>query len=109
MTEMELQSAVIELAKLTGWMIHHDRPAQRRDGRWYTAIEGDAGFPDLVLVRSPRIIFAELKAERGSLTEPQRDWLGLLDGVAEEAPRMEVHLWRPDDWTTGKILAALRR
>ena len=52
MTESEFQSQVIEIAKYRGWKVMHQRPAMIRTGRWVTAIEGDAGFPDLVLARS---------------------------------------------------------
>lgn len=107
MTERELQDAVLELAALTGWMAHHDRPAQRADGSWTTAIQGDVGFPDLVLLRAPRLIFAELKAERGSLTLGQTQWLGALELV--RSPTTEVHVWRPIHWTDGTIIEALRR
>ncbi len=50
-----------------------------------------SGFPDRVLVRE-RVIFAELKREKGVVTDAQRDW---LDGLA--AAGAEVYLWRPSD------------
>lgn len=57
-------------------------------------MSGDGkGFPDLVLVRPPRVIFAELKSEKGSLALEQEDWFTQLcacDGV-------ETYLWRPRD------------
>ena len=55
--EAALQNAVIELAKLYGWKVHHTRPAQMPSGKWATPIQGHAGFPDLVLVRPPDTIF----------------------------------------------------
>ena len=61
MTEREFQRAVVELARLMGWRVHHTRPALTRAGEWRTPIQGDAGFPDLVLCRPPRLILAELK------------------------------------------------
>ncbi len=50
-----------------------------------------SGFPDRVLVRD-RVIFAELKREKGVVTDAQREW---LDGLA--AVGAEVYLWRPSD------------
>ena len=65
MTEREFQRAVVELARLMGWRVHHTRPALTRAGEWRTPIQGDAGFPDLVLCRPPRLILAELKRNAG--------------------------------------------
>lgn len=50
-----------------------------------------AGFPDQVLIRD-RIIFAELKREKGKPTTNQIEY---LDGLA--AAGGEVYLWRPSD------------
>jgi hypothetical protein len=104
MTEVELQRAVIDCAHLFGWRVAHFRAARMGDGQWRTPVEGDgAGFPDLVMARE-RVIFAELKSQRGHLSEPQRQWSTRL--VSAEA---EVYLWRPSDWTSGAIEAVLRR
>lgn len=105
MTERELQDAVLELAALMGWKIHHDRPARRKDGSWTTAIEGDPGFPDLILVRTSRMVAAELKSENGKPTGHQRNWLDHFIAV----PCVEVHLWRPEHWTNGDIYEVLKR
>lgn len=94
MTEAEFQSAVIEVARLRGWLVMHQRPAQIRPGRWATAIQGDAGFPDLVLAR-PRVgelVFAELKREKGRVSVMQRVWLRTLAATGAEA-----YLWYPSD------------
>ena len=64
MTERDLQDAVMEMAKLLGWRCVHFRPARTLHGEWRTAIEGHAGFPDLVLLRPPRLVFAELKSKK---------------------------------------------
>ncbi len=63
-----------------------------------------SGFPDRVLVRE-RVIFAELKREKGVPTPAQIDW---LNGLA--AAGAEVYLWRPSDLDEiAKILAARER
>jgi hypothetical protein len=101
--ERDFQRAVIDLARLTGWRVHHTRPALTRRGRWLTPIQGDAGFPDLVLVRAGRVIFAELKRNGARPTPAQRGWLGALQACAG----VEVYLWTPNDWDA--IIDALQR
>ena len=46
MTEDELLTAVLELAKFAGWRVCHFRPARTAMG-WKTAIQGHKGWPDL--------------------------------------------------------------
>lgn len=105
MTEAELQTGVIDCARLFGWRVAHFRPALTKHG-WRTPVQADgAGFPDLVLTRPPRLLFVELKAGRGKVTDQQEAWLAALGDV----PSVEVHVWRPDDWTTGRIDKALAR
>ena len=81
MTEKELQAAVIELCKLFGWAYYHT----------YNSRRSVAGFPDLVLVRD-RIIFVELKSEKGRLSEAQAVW---ADDIFTAGG--EWHLVRPSD------------
>jgi len=98
-TEAEFQDVVLELAGVCGWMVHHVRPARMKDGSWRTPVQGDVGFPDLVLVRDGRIVFAELKSERGRLSAAQKDWLGeLRKAAAWCGVSVVVELWRPSDW-----------
>ena len=102
MSETELLEAVIDLAHLLKWRVAHFRPARTEQG-WRTAGSGDVvGYPDLTMVRDTRLIFAELKSERGRTTVDQQDWLHALKAVAE------VRLWRPGDWLDGSIEADLR-
>ena len=70
MTERELQDAVCELARLLGYLAHHSLPARTNRG-WRTPLQGDPGAPDLLLVGRGRVIHAELKAERGKLSNAQ--------------------------------------
>lgn len=106
MSETVLQSCVIDYARLRGWLAVHFRPAQNDRGMWRTPIEGDPGFPDTVLVRSGRVIFAELKSARGVVGPEQQAWLTAL-GTA--GPPVEVYQWRPVDWLDGTIRAVLDR
>jgi hypothetical protein len=101
MTERELQSAVIQLARLFGWRVAHFRPAITSKG-WRTPVEADgAGFPDLVLARD-RILYAELKSDRGRLTEAQLEWQAAIEHAGGEH-----HVWTPEHWADGTIDRAL--
>jgi len=45
-------------------------------------------------MRPPRLLFVELKSERGKLRPEQSDWLDALRLL----PQAEVHVWTPADW-----------
>lgn len=91
-SEADWTATVIQIAHDNHWLVHHCRPARRADGTWSTPIQGDVGFPDLVLVRNGEIIFAELKSENGGLSDEQKLWLAVLEGAD-----MDPQLWRPRD------------
>jgi hypothetical protein len=91
-SEADWQRRVIDAAKLFGWRYAHFRPAQTSKG-WRTAMSGDKGFPDLVLVRPPRVLFVELKSDDGLPSEAQLLWFNDL------ASSGEAYIWRPRDWT----------
>jgi hypothetical protein len=81
--ERDLLVAVLTAARLYGWLAYHT-----------LASKGSAaGFPDLVLVRAPRVIFAELKKQDEHSDVDQRTWALALMGC----PGMEYFLWRPGD------------
>ena len=82
-TERGFQATVIALAKLYKWLVYHTHDSRR----------SQAGFPDLVLVKSPRIIYAELKTSRGKVRPEQVAWLEAL-----RACGCDARLWRPEDW-----------
>ena len=88
-TEAEFQTLVIDYAHLMGWQVMHSRPAQSQSGKWSTPIQGDPGFPDLVLARGKVVILAELKAEKGQPSPPQIQWWLAADS----------EIWRPSDWS----------
>lgn len=92
-TEKDFQAQVIALAQLCGWRVAHFRPARTKDGSWRTPVAADgAGFFDLVLMRE-RVIFCELKTNRGTLTREQHAWRE----AATMAKAITV-VWRPRDW-----------
>ena len=100
MSERDLKNTIVNYARRHGWLVHHDLPSQRANGSWATAVQGDSGFPDLVLVhpgnadeRVPaQIIYAELKTQRGTLTAGQQQWLDALTAAGQTAV-----VWRPAD------------
>lgn len=62
----------------------------------WRSFHSPAGFPDCVMVRiepGPRLIFAELKSEKGKVTPEQEQWLEALQFIGVEA-----YLWRPADF-----------
>jgi hypothetical protein len=91
MTEARWQAQVLTLARMFGWRTYHVFDSRR----------SVAGFPDLVLVRRPRVIFAELKAPRGRLTVDQKGWLAELRECT-----VETYVWRPDD--LDRVMEVLR-
>ncbi|MGV9840031.1 VRR-NUC domain-containing protein [Nocardia niigatensis] len=88
MLEADLQTTVIEMARLYGWKVVHLRPARTAHG-WRTAYEGDSGVPDLILARRGRVLLVELKSDKGRVKPEQQAWLV----EAGENGR----LWRPKD------------
>ncbi len=92
--EATLQTQVIDLGHLQGWLVHHTRPATNLRGDYSTPIQGDTGFPDLVLIRDGLLIIRELKAEGRRPSAEQRLWLEAL----EDIKYFEAGVWRPSDW-----------
>jgi len=89
--ERIFERAVVDLAKMNGWLVHNPRPARyQRD--WMR------GWPDLCLIRiDPNggvgdTIFAELKTPVGRLSAEQ---VTLLKHLARSG--FECHVWRPND------------
>lgn len=96
MLERDFQQAVVDLAQLRGWRVMHIHDSRRGLG---------AGYPDLTLLHraTGRLLFAELKSERGRVSPEQRAWIEDLarGGYA-------VRIWRPAHFVTGVIQRALR-
>jgi hypothetical protein len=84
-TEADWYENVRVLAKGCGWAIYHVHDSRR----------SAAGWPDVVLMRPPTVLFRELKvAPRGRLTPSQRSW---IDGLV--ACGADAKTWVfPGDW-----------
>ncbi|ACZ29601.1 VRR-NUC domain protein [Xylanimonas cellulosilytica DSM 15894] len=100
MTERALQSQVEALMRETGWMFFH--PADNRPNARGRVQSITAGYPDLHGVRRDREIYIELKRQNGRVSDAQKTWLHALEALGHE-----VHVFRPDDLLSGRILAAL--
>lgn len=103
MTERELQQTIIEAARALGFLVAHFRPAQARSGRWMTPMQGDVGFPDLVICGHGALWFVELKAGKGRLSDAQARWIDHLDHAMAHA-----YVLRPADldWFLSELKAA---
>jgi hypothetical protein len=93
MNEKTWLGQVVDLARLRKWKVYHT----------HNSMHSPSGFPDLVLCRPPRLIFAELKTDRkGShTTVDQEEWLAVLRLCAYyrgAGSGVEVFLWRPSDF-----------
>lgn len=111
MSEDDLLGNVLDLARVLGWWAHHCRPARTAHG-WRTPVQGNAGFPDLILVRDGWLIAAELKRQREKPTAAQGEWLGRFQQVGfvvgnRPAGGVRAEVWRPVDLLSGAIRAAL--
>jgi len=91
MSEKELSQQVRQLAALKGFKVYHT----------FLSLYSDVGFPDLCIAKEGRLIFAELKTEKGKLSAAQKDWLEILSATGA----CEVYLWRPSSWD--EIVSAL--
>jgi len=111
MSERELQRRVMRMAKHYGWRRAHFKaaPLKNRGGRYVTPQDGEAGFPDCVFVRDGRLLFVELKAEQGVISDGQLAWLHeLRQVVLQSLGAVRVFVWRPQDWDDGTIEEILK-
>jgi len=81
--ERDLQETLVAAARYLGWASYHTYDSRR----------SQAGFPDLTLVRDGRLVFLELKTEKGRLRPEQQTW---LDALAE-VPGVVARVVRPAD------------
>lgn len=94
MKEAVLQAQIEQLARTLGWLVYHTHDSRR----------SQAGFPDLVLVhaRQRRVLWRELKTQKGRVRPEQRDWLDALTRAGEDAA-----IWRPSDLIEGRVTQEL--
>ena len=95
--EDDLLTYVIENARWLRWKIHHIRNS--KEG----VVQGDVGFPDVIIGRSGRLIASELKTETGKLTDGQAAWMDVFLKAG-----VEYYIWRPCAMKNGDIERYLR-
>lgn len=83
LTEKAFQQQVVELARALGYRCYHT----------YFSIRSERGWPDLALFKEGRFLLAELKTDKGKLTDKQVEMLADLSRAG-----VETHVWRPRDW-----------
>lgn len=104
MTEQQFTNELLKWAKAYGWKRFHTRTSGRMsNGKAIPTTQGDKGFPDLVLLRGKRLLFAELKVGKNKPSDEQLAWIAALDDIHT----VEVHLWRPEQWS--QILVVLSK
>lgn len=111
-SEAQFQDQVLHIAELYGWLAYHTHDSRR----------SQPGFPDLVLLRAPELVFAELKVEKGRLRPEQERWVAHLTALSVEVESVlaastaagansslaiDTYVWRPADFDD--IVARLSR
>lgn len=86
-SELEWQTLIKSFAEYHGWTCYHTLNSQG----------SDAGFPDLVMCRSGRLYFAELKKDGGVSTKDQDKWGKLLSTI-DGSTQVRHYLWFPRHW-----------
>ena len=80
--ESECQQTIVAAAKATGWLCHGERTSRNARGNYSTAIQGDRGFCDLILVKGGQMLALELKRDKTGVIGPgQQEWIDALDAV----------------------------
>ena len=95
MLEKDIQRSILSAARDFGWLAYAT----------YRSMRSEPGFPDLVMVRPPRVIIAEVKTSNGRYSKGKWNksgsrWLPGQDDWAKafnDAPGVEYYLWRPED------------
>lgn len=85
-SEAAFQQQLVQLAAFYGWdLVYHTHDSRR----------SQPGFPDLVLVREPEILFVEVKTQTGRVRPEQARWISALTACG-----LEALIVRPADFDT---------
>lgn len=100
--EESLLGRVMAYAHMRGWRCSHDRATNARRrclacGTYRRGPRNAPGLPDVLLLRRPRLVVAELKQQGKRPTPAQQRW---LDEFA--ACGVETYVWSTsaEDWQT---------
>lgn len=102
--EDHFTNSVRKAAQTLGWKVYHpfSKVLYSVKKKKSPGLRVTPGYPDLTLVKPPRVIFAELKMPKGYPTKAQKEWGALL----EACPGVSYYLWKPKDWD--EILSVLQ-
>lgn len=95
LTERDLQRHVRKFAEDMGWRV----------AVTWSSIHSPKGWPDLTCCRAGKLVFIELKTEKGKITPEQREWLNDLNDVPGV---IFSNVVRPSDWYAGMLDEVLR-
>lgn len=101
MTEEELLWGTMSMAVPLGWEVFHtwDSRSTLREAKVALARGINwSGFPDLCLLRVPRLVVMELKSQKGRIDPRQQMW---IDGLVSCG--IEAGIYRPTQWFDGTI------
>jgi Holliday junction resolvase len=74
--ESDLQRAIVQVLSYAGWLVMHiPNQSTRGRQRWAGLLPGA---PDLVAVKRGRVVFLEVKTEKGKVSEKQSEVHDLL-------------------------------
>ncbi len=73
MTEAELKAEIVSYAHEQGWLVFSLPMSSIR-----RLVKDASGYPDLTLAREGRVLWFELKAQAGKLSEAQAVWIKAL-------------------------------
>ena len=74
--ESDVQRAIVQALSYAGWLVMHiPNQSTRGRQRWSGLVPGA---PDLVVVRRGRVLFLEVKTEKGKVSEKQSEVHDLL-------------------------------
>jgi hypothetical protein len=98
LTEQQFTNELLKWLKQFRWRAFHVRNS---GAGGMTQVQGDKGFPDILAIRPPRILVAELKVGKpgtlkGDPTPEQRAWLAAFDLISLQPPAaIETYVWYP--------------
>ena len=105
LTGEQLKDSILDLALRLGYRRAAFRPGRLQDGSWRTPVQGDKGFPDVVLAKAGQpLLLIECKGDKEPMSPAQEAWRIVLGDV----PGITYILARPDDWWDGRIESELR-
>jgi VRR-NUC domain len=97
MKEAQFQKWVVDVAKRLGWSVWHvPAPMRATKAGWVGAKEA-AGLPDLIMLHPdpPRLVFAEIKGEKGKLSVDQQQFLAMARALSLYSTAVNAYLWTP--------------